>query len=69
MKWMELFEAIFLAGLYEDFKNKAHAKGQIFAVSRGKFVHDLSIRLDFQLAHQNNRHPPKPASKIVIVSG
>lgn len=72
MRWMELFEAIFLAGLYEDFKAKAHAKKEIFTVSRGKFVRDISTMLDFRLAHQNNgvvvRQKPRPP-KIEIVSG
>ena len=65
MRWMkELFEAVFLAGLYEDFKRKADYRNEVFTVSRGKFVHDLNVRLDMQLAHQSNGVPIPPKIKI-----
>lgn len=42
---LDLQEAIFLTALYE---------GRAFMVSRGKFVRDVGMMIDGQLAHQSN---------------
>ena len=67
LKWIDLFEAIFLAGMYEDFARRAHAEGRPFTISRGKFVRDLGFMLDIQMAHQSNGHakPREPLIKVV----
>lgn len=63
MKWIDLFEAIWLVGMYDYFKTRAAREGKPFAISKGKFVHDLGAMLDMQLAQQSNGKVKEPAIK------